>query len=338
MYVLYTDDSILAGPDKREIDSIIKEMQQAKLDLTIEGDLQDFLGVNISRKDDGSIVLSQPHLVDQILEDMRLTDKNVSTKSTPAPSSKLLSRHSESAEFDGHFNYRSVIGKCNYLEKGSRSDISYITHQCARFMSCPKREHGEALKWLGRYLKGTRDEGTILRPRMGEGLQVYVDADFSGNWDPKESQDRDTARSRHGYYIMYEGCPVMWKSQLQHEIALSSTESEYTGLSYALRDAIPVMELLKEMKGAGFAVGSPQADVHCRVFEDNSGALEIAKIHKYRPRMKHLNTRLHHFRSYVDSKQISIHPIDTEDQLADILTKPVNEAILTKLRKRVMKW
>jgi hypothetical protein len=39
--------SILAGPDEKEIDTIIKErMKQAKLDLTIKGDLQDFLGVN----------------------------------------------------------------------------------------------------------------------------------------------------------------------------------------------------------------------------------------------------------------------------------------------------
>jgi hypothetical protein len=62
------------------------------------------------------------------------------------------------------------------------------------------------------------------------------------------SEDRDTVRSRHGYIIRYMGCLIIWKSQLQTEIALSSTKSEYTGLSYALRDAIPLMNLLKEMK------------------------------------------------------------------------------------------
>jgi len=77
---------------------------------------------------------------------------------------------------------------------------------------------------------------------------MYVDADFAGNWDPQETQDHDTTRSRHGYILMYAGCPITWKSQLQGEITLSSTELEYTGLSYALREAIPVMELLKEMK------------------------------------------------------------------------------------------
>jgi hypothetical protein len=98
----------------------------------------------------------------------------------------------------------------------------------------PKKEHGQVLRWLGRYLKATRLQGTILRVDKSKDLEVYVDADFSGNWDPKETQDRDTARSWHGYIITYAGCAILWKSQMQTEIALLSTESEYTGLPYAL--------------------------------------------------------------------------------------------------------
>ena len=78
--------------------------------------------------------------------------------------------------------------------------------------------------------------------------------------------------------------------------------------------------------------------VHCKVFEDNSGAIEMATVHKVRPRTKHLNVRLHHFRSYVDSGQISIHPIRTEDQPADILTKPVNVETLRRHRRMIMGW
>jgi len=138
---------------------------------------------------------------------------------------------------------------------------------------------------------------------------------------------------------MYAGCPILWKSQLQTEVALSSTESEFTGLSYALRDAIPIMNLFKEMMEVGMPIKSSKAKVHCKVFEDNTGALEIARIPKYRPRTKHLNCRLHHFRSYVDdTKEISIHKIDTEDHPADYLTKPLNEETLTRHRKEVQGW
>jgi hypothetical protein len=91
MYVLYTDDSLLAGPSKTEIDAIIKELKEkAKLEITVEGDLADFLGMSIERKSDGTIHISQPHLIDQILNDLRLNDDSVKMRTTPAASSKLI--------------------------------------------------------------------------------------------------------------------------------------------------------------------------------------------------------------------------------------------------------
>ena len=338
VYVLYTDDSILAGPDKDEIDKIVNEIKAAKLDITDEGNIQDFLGINISIKK-GEIHLTQPHLIDQILKDLRLDGEKVKTKEIPAMTSKILTRDPKGEVFDGSFHYRSVIGKLNYLERGTRSDISYITHQCARFVEEPKESHAKAIRWLGRYLKSTKDKGLILRPDSSRDLEVFVDADFSGNWDNKDAaHNRDTARSRHGYIITYRGCPIIWKSQMQTEIALSSTESEYMGLSYALREAIPIMGLLKEMQKHNFPIGKTNAAIHCKVFEDNSGALEMAKTHKYRPRTKHLNVKYHHFRDYITRGSISVHKIDTSDQCADYLTKPVNLEVLSKLRKQIMGW
>ena len=339
VYVLYTDDSIIAGPDQEEIDQVIQEIQDAGLNITVEGDIKDFLGVNIEQQQDGTILFTQPHLIDKILSALRLDGKEAKPKDAPAASSRILKRHDDSSPFDNHFNYRSVIGMMNYLEAGSRSDISYATHQCARFCSNPRKEHGDAVKWLGRYLLGTRDKGMTFQPDQDAGLEVYVDADFAGNWDPKQPEtDADTARSRHGYIIRYKGCPVVWKSQLQTEIALSSTESEYTGLSYALREAIPLMEILKELKGHGIDIADTRAKLHCKVFEDNSGALEMAKVHKFRPRTKHLNVKLHHFRGYVERGDITIHAIPTTEQLSDYLTKPLAQNVLAPLRKMVMGW
>ena len=56
---------------------------------------------------------------------------------------------------------------------------------------------------------------------------------------------------------------MIWKSQLQMEIALSSTKSEYAGLSYALHEAIPLMTLLEELKEQGFPVDKTKALIQC---------------------------------------------------------------------------
>jgi hypothetical protein len=98
------------------------------------------------------------------------------------------------------------------------------------------------------------------------------------------------------------------------------------------------MELLKELQGAGFGITAATPQVHCRVYEDNSGALEIAREYKFRPRTKHINVKLHHFRDYVDRKEISFNPISTRDQTADILTKPLEPTLFIKHRMAFMGW
>ena len=336
-YILYTDDSILAGPDKNEIDAIIKEIKTNNLNITILGDLKDFLGVNITKLPDSCLHVSQPHLIEQIIDQTHMS--KAKPKSTPAKASTILHRQKYLPPHTLSFNYRSMIGKLNYLERGTRSDISYATHQCARFSNDPKPDHESAVRWLVRYLIGTKDKGYIINHKSNKGLEVHVDADFSGNWDSTcPEEDRDTARSCHGYIISYLGAPIVWKSQLQTEIALSSTESEYTGLSYALREAIPIMNILRECNDNGINLKNVTPTITCKVFEDNSGALEMATTHKFRPRTKHINVKLHHFLDYVVRGDIIIKAISTTNQLADFLTKPVSEDTLRRLRKIVLGW
>jgi len=193
-----TDDSILAGPDKEESQQVIADIKKAGLDVTEEGDIEDFLGVNIDQVDDETFHLSQPHLIEQILRDLNLNGENAQAKETPSPMSRALGAHESSPVFYGHFHYRSVLGKLNYPEKCSCPNIAYATHQCARFSSDPRKEHGKAAKWLGRSLRVTRDKGVYIRP-TDDAFKVWADADFSGNRIPEKAEDEpDTARSRSG--------------------------------------------------------------------------------------------------------------------------------------------
>ena len=195
------------------------------------------------------------------------------------------------------------------------------------------------MKWIGRYLLGTKDKGLIIRTDWSKGLELYVDSDFAGNWDKQlAGTDIDTARSRHGYVLMYAGAPILWQSQLQTEIALSSTEAELIGLSMGLRSAIPIMRMLQEMKQFGFDVHPNIPEIHCKVFEDNQGALEIAKVPKMRPRTKHINCKYFHFTSYVETGSIKLQHISTLEQPADVLTKPLDATTLRKHRGFILGW
>jgi hypothetical protein len=88
--------------------------------------------------------------------------------------------------------------------------------------------------------------------------------------------DASTAQSRTGFVILFAGCPLIWGSRLQTEIALSTTEAEYIALSTVLRETIPFINLLQELKDMNFIDNYATPKILCKAFEDNSGALELA--------------------------------------------------------------
>eukprot|EP00804_Cyclotella_cryptica_P006041 CCRYP_000280-RB/>CCRYP_000280-RB protein AED:0.42 eAED:0.42 QI:0/-1/0/1/-1/1/1/0/109 len=92
-------------------------------------------------------------------------------------------------------------------------------------------------------------------------------------------------------------------------------------MSMALCAVVPLMELIKEMRERKFDIVNTQPYVYCKVFEDNSGALELARLPRLRPRTKHINVCYHHFREHVRKGLIKIFPVDTKDQIPDTLTK-----------------
>ena len=144
MYALYIDDSILGAPTRQELDKAIQAIKDAKLQITLEGDLADFLGVKIERKSPKEIIFTQPHLIDDILNDLGLKHAK-DGKETPTASSQILTCNDNRTDHDKSFHYRSVIGKLNYLEKATRPDISFATHQCACFVADPKKSHARAV-------------------------------------------------------------------------------------------------------------------------------------------------------------------------------------------------
>ena len=70
--------------------------------------------------------------------------------------------------------------------------------------------------------------------------------------------------------------------------------------------------------------------VHCKAFEDNSGAMEIVRPPKIGPRARHINAKHHHFRSFYKQEKISIEWCGTEDMLADMLSECQKKALFVK--------
>ena len=145
---------------------------------------------------------------------------------------------------------------------------------------------------------------------------------------------------------------------MQTQCALSTMESEYLALSQAMRDLIPLREIMKKINHEVFknlnlipkcsANSKSFSDIvsteeespipKSKVYEDNAACLKFARLPRLTPRTKHIAVPYHWFRTKVEQMEISIEPISTDKQLADQFTKSLTLDKFLKGRKDLMGW
>ena len=78
-----------------------------------------------------------------------------------------------------------------------------------------------------------------------------------------------------------------------------------------------------------------ESDEVVRIYEDNQGYIALVKNLEFHKRTKHIDIRYHFIREYVESKQVNIVYISTNDMIADILTKPLGSTKFEHFRIRL---
>ncbi|GKD04343.1 hypothetical protein Tco_1179317 [Tanacetum coccineum] len=183
--------------------------------------------------------------------------------------------------------YANAVGSLMYLMVCTRPDIAYVVSTVSRYLANPGLVYG-------------RDQ------RKHMDVDGFVDADYA--------KDPDKGRSITGYVFMVHGCVVSWKATLQHVVALSTTEAEYMALTKAVKESIWLKGLLIEL-----GVNLRSVVVNC----DNQSAIHLSRNAMFHERTKHINVRYHFIREIVESKEIGVAKIGTEDNAADAFTKVV---------------
>jgi len=241
------------------------------------------------------------------------------------------------------WNYRSILGKLNYLAQMTRPDISMSVHNCAQFTMALTYLHEQAIKWIGRYLFATRDKGLIYLPTVTGTMDMYMDADFAGTWHKEYAHLRDCVMSRTSFVIPYSGCLIHWGSKLQTEIALSTTEAEYIALSTSSHELIPIRCILHELtlhSPLRYLVQHPPGQLPpSTIYEDNASCIALAtKDNHHKPCTKHISLKYQHFKDYLKSGALCIVKVPSASNLADIFTKPLTQVLYERLRSSMIGW
>jgi hypothetical protein len=325
-------------PRIKELSTLfVSKLRSKGFELDVEGSFESYLGIKFERnKREGTIELTQRGLINKIIAATAL--EGCKPNHTPA-SQMTLGKDVEGESMSESWGYSSIVWMLLYLSTNTRPDIAFAVSQVGRFSSNPKQSHSTAIKTIVRYLAGTADKGMILMPRGDLKLEMYCDADFAGLYKRDPDRSVDSARSRTGYIVKLSSCPLVWKSYLQSEIALSTLEAEYSALSQALRTLLPLKRIL--IGAADIVRLSPtvQATILAEVFEDNQGCLALATNHRLTNRTKYFHVKWHWFWYYFKvHREFDISYIPSSLQDADYFTKQLPKDAFRANRQRNQGW
>jgi hypothetical protein len=199
------------------------------------------------------------------------------------------------------------VGSLRYLVH-TRLDLAYSVGYVSQFLQRSTTEHEQAVKRIVRYVAGTLDYSLYYPRCPGE-------AHLVGYSDSDHADDINTSKSTSGILFFLGKCPISWQSIKHQVVAMSSCKAEYIAASTASTQTLWLARLLGDL------LGGDAGAVELRV--DSLSALALAKNLVFHERSKHIQVRYHFIRDCLAEGSIKARYINTKDQLADLLTKPL---------------
>ena len=188
---------------------------------------------------------------------------------------------------------------------GIRPDIVYSIIKMSQFSANPTEEHLQKALYIVHYLSSTMDL-CICYSSLGDknGFITYSDMDWGG--------DVETSWSITGYAMFLANGIISWLSQRQKRVHLSSTEAEYVGITETACQIQWIWNLYEEIS---FIVGPLPLCI------DNQGTIFLASNSAQEGCTKHIWMPEHYIHEVVESGEIQLFYVPTDQQFADIFTK-----------------
>jgi hypothetical protein len=310
---LYVDDLFVTGNNSTMIDIFKAEMMEV-FEMTDLGEMSYFLGMEVQQNQLG-IFVGQQKYAKEILKKFKMEDCKSMT--TPMNLKEKFSKEDGADKVDEAI-YRSLIGCLMYLT-ATRPDIMHAVSLLSRFMHCASEIHFKAAKRVVRYIKGTLNYGIKFSCAENFELQGYADSDWAGSCDDMKSTS--------GYCFSFGSGIFSWCSKKQEVIAQSTAEAEYVAATAAANQVLWLRKILADL--------DMEQREATKVNVDNQAAIAISNNPIFHGKTKHFKLKYYFLREVQKNEELQLIYCKTEDQLADILTKPLPKARFETLRNKI---
>ena len=270
-----------------------------------------FLGLEVLQRSDG-IFISQKKYALEVLQRFGM-DKSNSVHNPIVPGFKLM-KDEGGVKVDKTY-YKQVVGSLMYLT-ATRPNMMFVVSLISRYMENPTELHLQVAKRVLRYLQGTTEFGIFYRKGGDDELVTYTDSDHAG--------DLDERKSTSGYVFLLSSGAISWSSKKQPIVSLSSTEAEFIAVASCACQAVWLKRVLGKL---GQNQGKPTI-IHC----DSSSAIKLSKNPVMHGRSKHIDVLFHFLRELTKAGTVKLVHCGTQEQLADVITKPLKLDAFLKLR------
>ncbi|GJT42400.1 hypothetical protein Tco_0951115 [Tanacetum coccineum] len=256
------------------------------------------------------IFFNQSKYIKEMLKKFGLEDSKP-TK-TPMSTEIKLTKDDEADSVDSS-KYRGMIGSLLYLT-ASRPDIMFSVCLCARFQENPKTTHLEAVKHIFRYIRGTMHLGLWYPKGTRIETIVYADSDHTSDYVDRKSTSG--VCTFMGYFL------TSWFAKKQITLAISTTKAEYVSIGKVCQQALWMKQALID-----YDIRLDDVLIMC----DNKGVIDLSRNPVQHSRTKHIEIRHHFLCDNVLKGNISIEKVTSEDNIIDILTKPLKHEVFNYL-------
>lgn len=298
---LYIDDLIYTGNDGAIFEKF-KQSMMLEFDMSDLGMMHYFIGIEVVQSATG-IFISQKKYVRDILDKFQM--KNCNSVSTPTEFGLKLVKDPKEKRVD-NILYKQIVGSLMYLT-ATRPGIMHSVSLISRYMENPTEMHLLAAKRVFRYLQFIKEFGLFYK--KGEKLDLFgfTDSDYAGDLDDRNSSSC--------YVFMLGSRAVSWSSKKQAIVTLSTTEAKFIVATSCACQAIWLRRILNELH---FKQEGATA-IYC----DNISAIKLFKNLVLHGISKHIDVRFDFLRDLTKDGIIDFFYCKSEDQIADIMTKPL---------------